>query len=114
MAEHGAEGWEAGADDADGLFDGGPHGCVDGAVHWVVGVGEVKGYYSEDGDDAYAAFVSLELIAKMLGGTYNPPRRKIPVSINFCRRHVFTRQAIGSGKHSTNISRSILAMPFQR
>lgn len=40
--------WETGADDADGLLDGGPHGCVDGGVEGVVGFGAVKGYDAED------------------------------------------------------------------
>ena len=34
--------WKPGADDADGLLDGGPHGCVDGGVEGVVGSGAVK------------------------------------------------------------------------
>ena len=46
---------ETGADDADGLLDRGPHGCVDGGVEGVVGVGAVEGYDAENGDDADAA-----------------------------------------------------------
>lgn len=61
MSEHGAESWETGTDYADRLLDGGPCCCVDCAVHWVVGVGEVEGYYAEDGDDADAGSVRLGL-----------------------------------------------------
>lgn len=39
---------ETGADDANGLFDGGPHGCVDGGVERVVGFGAVKCHDAED------------------------------------------------------------------
>lgn len=39
---------ETGADDADGLLDGGPHGRVDGGVEGVVGFGAVECHDAED------------------------------------------------------------------
>lgn len=46
--------------------------------------------------------------------TYKLPRRKIPVSISFCRSVVCSFQAIGYGKQRTRISNAIFAKPFQR
>lgn len=38
----------------------------------------------------------------------------MPVTMNFCRRDIFIRQVMGSGRHRTSMSSSMMTIPFQR